>query len=53
MQNQIDELRTRMAILEKMVLLMSNDTDEDPPKQSKPKPKKVNTTHPYKQRNMV
>jgi hypothetical protein len=51
-QSQIDELRTRMSILERMVLLMSqSDVNENQKVNSKPKkPKKQN---PFRQRNIV
>jgi hypothetical protein len=51
-QSQIDELRTRMSILEKMVLLMSqNDVNENEHQYSKPK--KVKKQNPFRQRNIV
>ena len=52
-QRQIDELRTRMSILEKMVLLMSQ-TDQGGvnTRFTKKTAKATKEPHPYKQRNI-
>lgn len=54
-QRQIDELRTRMSILEKMVLLMSQTDDGGVVTRASKKATKAvpKASHPFKQRNIA
>lgn len=53
-QRQIDELRTRMSILEKMVLMMSQTEDGGVvTRASKKGPKVPKAPHPFKRRNIA